>query len=89
MAARGLSGVLLVSPHAYTDDREITAFVEALARVLHGLRRGAGGSDRTGLAPPPPRHGRTDVRWRAVAETFFVLLSARGRSSRKRQEFPP
>jgi cysteine desulfurase / selenocysteine lyase len=40
LAARGLSSVLRVAPHAYTHPDEITRFVEALARVIHDLRRG-------------------------------------------------
>jgi cysteine desulfurase/selenocysteine lyase len=40
MSARGLSNVLRVAPHAYTHAGEITGFAEALARVLHDLRRG-------------------------------------------------
>lgn len=40
LSARGLSGVLRVSPHAYSDGGEIARFVDTLGRVLHGLRRG-------------------------------------------------
>jgi selenocysteine lyase/cysteine desulfurase len=40
LSARGLDGVLRASPHAYTHDGEITRFLETLAGVLDGLRRG-------------------------------------------------
>jgi cysteine desulfurase / selenocysteine lyase len=38
LAARGLSNVLRVAPHAYTHPDEITRFAEVLARVVHDLR---------------------------------------------------
>jgi selenocysteine lyase/cysteine desulfurase len=36
LSARGLTGVLRASPHAYTHPDEIARFAEALARVIHG-----------------------------------------------------
>jgi cysteine desulfurase / selenocysteine lyase len=38
LAARGLSNVLRVAPHAYTHPDEIMRFAEVLARVVHDLR---------------------------------------------------